>query len=60
MSRWGRGWEVGVRKAIHSHEEVEKFAAVILEAEHGTRHAPGSRRDLCPKCQNEGDEKQCR
>ncbi len=50
---WGRGWEVGVRKAIHDHEKTQAQAARILEAECGTRHARGSRKDLCPRCKCE-------
>jgi len=48
---WGRGWEVGVRKAIYDHERARQRAAGILADEHGTHHEPGTRIDLCPKCQ---------
>ena len=53
MTRWGRGWEVGVRKAIWQHEKAREQAALILADEHGTRHEPGTRTDLCPKCQED-------
>lgn len=48
---WGRGWEVGLRKAIWEQERARQQAAEILAAEHGTAHVAGSRPDLCPKCQ---------
>lgn len=50
---WGRGWEVGVRKAIWQHDRARAQAAEILAAEHGTQHKAGERPDLCPKCQAE-------
>lgn len=53
MSRWGRGWEVGVRKAISEHERTLRQAAEILELECGREHKTGDRRDLCPRCQRE-------
>lgn len=48
---WGKGWEVGVRKALWSHEQAMRLAADILATEHGTVHAAGARSDLCWKCQ---------
>lgn len=48
---WGRGWEVGVRKAMWEQERARQIAAEILAQEHGTQHEAGSRPDLCPKCQ---------
>ena len=48
---WGTGGMVGVRRAIYQHERVQEQAARILEAECGTVHETGTRRDLCPKCQ---------
>jgi hypothetical protein len=48
---WGKGWEVGVRKAIWQHQTVRRMAAEILAAEHGQHHEAGSRTDLCPLCQ---------
>ncbi len=53
MSRWGKGWEVGVQKALSAQKRVRAKARAILAEEHGTRHVPGSRTDLCPKCQTE-------
>lgn len=50
MAKWGRGWEVGVRKSIDAHDRANEKAAKILEAECGTRHETGSRGDLCPNC----------
>ncbi|MGH2997671.1 MAG: hypothetical protein ACRDNM_00065 [Gaiellaceae bacterium] len=50
--RWGRGWDVGIRKAISEHERALDLAAPILAQECGTRHEPGARADLCPKCQS--------
>ncbi|MDP3937094.1 MAG: hypothetical protein Q8R92_03055 [Deltaproteobacteria bacterium] len=50
MASWGRGGMVGVRKAIYTHERTLRLASVILADEHGDKHAPGTRRDLCPKC----------
>jgi hypothetical protein len=44
---------VGVRKAIWQHGQALARAAVILQEEHGKRHAPGERCDLCPTCQRE-------
>lgn len=57
---WGKGWEVGVRKAIWEQDRVSRQAAGILAAEHGTKHQPGERPDLCPKCRASGapEEKQ--
>jgi hypothetical protein len=49
---WGRGWEVGVRKAIWEHERTLGIAAEILAAEHGVKHEAGARRDLCPICRS--------
>lgn len=51
MSGWGRGWEVGARKAMWQQERTDRLAADILASECGDRHATGSRTDLCPKCQ---------
>lgn len=50
---WGKGWEVGVRKAISAHERAMAQAAEILASEHGTVHELGARPDLCWKCQAE-------
>lgn len=46
---WGRGGMVGVRKAIHRHEQTIRQAETILAEEHGTRHKEGEH-ELCPKC----------
>ena len=54
--KWGRGWEVGVRKAIWQQERARDIAAEILAHEHGTKHQPGAHR-LCPKCQAEAGKK---
>lgn len=51
---WGRGWEVGVRKAIYEHERAREIAAEILASEHGVKHQSGERKDLCPVCQFTG------
>jgi len=37
-------------RAIADHYKTLEQAAVILEAEHGTKHAAGARADLCPRC----------
>ena len=50
---WGKGWEVGVRKALWAHQQARERAAEILAQEHGTAHAAGTRTDLCWKCQAE-------
>lgn len=50
MPSWGKGWEVGVRKAIYQHEKTERLAAEILETECGKRHETGTH-SLCPRCQ---------
>jgi len=50
---WGKGWEVGVRKAQWSHQRAMERAAEILAQEHGTNHVAGTRTDLCWKCQQE-------
>ena len=47
---WEKGWEVGIRKAIWQHSRTLELAADILAQEHGIKHEPGSRGDLCPKC----------
>lgn len=47
---WGKGWALGVNKEIWRQGKVELLASEILASEHGTKHEPGSRRDLCPKC----------
>ena len=46
---WGKGWQVGVNKAIYQHDKAMQRAAEILEAECGTKHDVGSH-DLCPRC----------
>lgn len=51
---WGRGWEVGVRKAMYQQDRAREIAAEILATEHGVKHEPGTRPDLCPKCQSGG------
>lgn len=48
---WGKGWEVGLNKAIYQQRMAQELAAVILDAECGTKHETGTRTDLCPKCQ---------
>lgn len=53
MSRWGRGWEVGINKSRYEQERANRRAAEILASEHGDRHVAGSRKDLCPRCQVE-------
>lgn len=53
MSNWGRGGMVGVQKLIWQHGQDQARAAVILQEEHGKRHEPGTRCDLCPTCQQE-------
>lgn len=50
MSRWGRGWEVSVRKHIERHDKTMEVAADILKQECGQRHPVGTRTDLCPRC----------
>jgi hypothetical protein len=50
---WGKGGLVGVRRAVWEHDKSTEQAARILADEHGVRHEPGSRKDLCPKCQAE-------
>ena len=52
-SGWGRGGMVGVHKALWQHGQALARAAVILQEEHGKRHDPGTRCDLCPTCQRE-------
>jgi hypothetical protein len=60
---WGRGWQVGINKAIDQHERALSQAAEILAEECGTLrtrviggqevtfgHKLGDRPDLCPKC----------
>ena len=47
---WGKGWEVGIRKAIWQQERAREVAAEILRVEHGKQHVAGSRPDLCPLC----------
>ena len=50
---WGKGWEVGVRKAMWEQLKAREQAAEILAREHGWQHVSGSRTDLCWKCQAE-------
>jgi len=40
-------------RAVIDHFKTLDAAARILETEHGTRHKPGERPDLCPKCKTE-------
>lgn len=47
MTRWGKGWRVGISKAIAEGERAARRAARILEHEHGIRHQDGDRPDLC-------------
>jgi hypothetical protein len=44
-------------RAITDHYKTYERAAQILEAEHGDRHRPGERPDLCPKCKAEAKQK---
>jgi hypothetical protein len=40
-------------RAVTDHYRTLEQAALILEGEHGKRHQPGERPDLCPKCARE-------
>lgn len=55
MPKWGRGWEVGINKAISEHERVTQRAAEIVTAEHGRCHQPGERINLCMVCQSDAE-----
>lgn len=37
-------------RAIADHYKTLEQAALILQAEHGTKHEAGQRADLCPRC----------
>jgi hypothetical protein len=54
VSRWGRGWEVGINAEIHKQQKATARAAAILARECGMPgtlgHKLGERADLCPKC----------
>jgi hypothetical protein len=45
-----RGQFGTVERSITDHFKTLLLASEILAAEHGTRHQPGERADLCPKC----------
>jgi hypothetical protein len=47
--KWGKGWEVGVHKAINAHERAIRQAEQILINECGLRHKQGEH-SLCPIC----------
>jgi hypothetical protein len=53
MSRRNRGQFGTAWRAVTDHYKTLLKAAVILDAEHGQKHKPGERLDLCPKCQEE-------
>jgi len=42
---------VGLRKEIEAQKRTQRLAAEILKVEHGTKHLPGARADLCPLCE---------
>jgi hypothetical protein len=43
-------------RAITDHARAQRQAALILEVEHvAKKHAPGTRTDLCPRCQDDND-----
>jgi hypothetical protein len=48
---WGKGWEVGVNKAIYQHRKTQEIAARILSVECGVKHKTGTH-ELCPRCDN--------
>jgi hypothetical protein len=50
---WGKGWEVGLNREAWAQRKALDQAARILATEHGERHQPGDRIDLCPVCQQE-------
>jgi hypothetical protein len=47
---WGRGWEVGLNREMWAQRRAYEQAAEILAKEHGDKHQPGERTDLCPIC----------
>ena len=49
---WGRGGFVGINAEIHRHNKALEQAAEILAHEHGIRHKPGERKDLCQLCKS--------
>lgn len=50
MAKWGRGWEVGIRREAWEQAKALEQAARILKSECGVKHQLGERRDLCPVC----------
>ena len=39
------------RAEVELARKLAPIVAEILEGEHGTKHAPGVRKDFCPLCQ---------
>ena len=60
MPRWGRGWEVGVNKAIYEHERIERQAQAMITAEHLVKHDLSEREDLCLICKEEARKERVR
>jgi hypothetical protein len=57
VSRRNRGQFGTASRAITEHARAQRQAALILEVEHVARkHAPGTRLDLCPRCQAERED----
>lgn len=54
---WGKGWEVGINREIWKQKKAVERAAEILKEEHGQRHQPGTRKDLCPLCQKKAPDR---
>jgi hypothetical protein len=48
--RRGTGWRGTINAALYAHEQAQRVAADILTAEHGDRHQPGERADMCRHC----------
>ena len=53
MSRRNRGQFGTIDRALTDHFKTKLLASEILAREHGIRHEPGTRADLCPHCQKQ-------
>jgi hypothetical protein len=48
--RWGKPWEGELNKPLDIHFSAQLGACELLAAEHGSKHEPGTRVGLCPRC----------
>jgi hypothetical protein len=50
MKKNVKRFELSLLRAIADDKRMQVLAAKILKEEHGIKHQPGERTDLCPSC----------